>query len=77
MCASDSDRNPDTLGRYQHPPGGTRNEEQECAFRKGLDVMGDLYASAVGTAVLQVKEVHRALLQGYRCRIPKVVGVVL
>ena len=38
---------------YQHP----RTEKQEEQFNRALDVMGDLYASAVGTTVLQLKEI--------------------
>ena len=38
---------------YQRP----RTEAQEAGFRGALDVMGDLYASAVATTVLQHKEI--------------------
>ena len=38
---------------YQPP----RTEEQEAKFNRALAVMGDLYASAVGTTVLQLKEI--------------------
>ena len=38
---------------YQPP----RTEEQDAKFNRALDVMGDLYASAVGTTVLQLKEI--------------------
>ena len=38
---------------YQKP----RTNEQNAAFGRALEVMGDLYASAVGTTVLQHKEI--------------------
>ena len=38
---------------YQKP----RSDEQSAAFGRALEVMGDLYASAVGTTVLQHKEI--------------------
>ena len=38
---------------YQPP----RTEEQDAKFKRALGVMGDLYASAVGTTVLQLKEI--------------------
>ena len=38
---------------YQPP----RTEEQDAKFNRALGVMGDLYASAVGTTVLQLKEI--------------------
>ena len=41
----------------QHPPRGRRNESEEQAFKRALRVMGDVYASAVGTTVLQLKEI--------------------
>ena len=42
---------------YQHPPGGRRSDEEEASFQRGLQVMADLYASAIGTTVLQLKEI--------------------
>ena len=42
---------------YQHPPGGMRTPEENEAFAKALGVMADVYASAVGTTVLQLKEI--------------------
>ena len=42
---------------YQHPPGGKRTSEEDQAFRRALKVMADVYASAVGTTVLQIKEI--------------------
>ena len=42
---------------YQHPPGGKRTLEEDEAFGRALRVMADVYASAVGTTVLQVKEI--------------------
>ena len=41
----------------QHPPKGKRTEVENEAFKRALDVMGDVYASAVGTTVLQIKEI--------------------
>ena len=38
---------------YQKP----RNNEQNATFGRAIGVMGDLYASAVGTTVLQNKEI--------------------
>jgi hypothetical protein len=40
---------------FQNPPGGKRTEEQQAAMQRALLVMGDLYASAIGTTVLQCK----------------------
>ena len=42
---------------FQHPPNGRRTPQQNAAFGKALDVMGDLYASSIGTTVLQIAEV--------------------
>ena len=39
---------------YQHP----RSAAEEKAFKRALKVMGDLYASAVATTVLQLKEIE-------------------
>ena len=39
---------------YQHPPGGKRTSEEDQAFKRALKVMADVYASAVGTTVLQL-----------------------
>ena len=41
----------------QHPPGERRTPDQNDAFSRALDVMADVYASAVGTTVLQLKEI--------------------
>ena len=41
----------------QHPPGGARTSEEEGAFKRALGVMADVYASAVGTTVLQLAEI--------------------
>ena len=41
----------------QKPPGGDRLLEEDAAFGRSLQVMADLYASAVGTTVLQLKEI--------------------
>ena len=43
----------DMASMYQKP----RTEQQDEAFGRALKVMGDLYASAVGTSVLQHKEI--------------------
>ena len=42
---------------YQHPPGGRRTPEEDKAFGRALRAMADVYASAVGTTVLQLKEI--------------------
>ena len=42
---------------YQHPVGGMRTEMEEESFQRALEVMPDLYASAIGTTVLQLKEI--------------------
>ena len=34
-----------------------RTSEQDASFASSLKIMGDLYASAIGTAVLQLKEI--------------------
>jgi hypothetical protein len=36
---------------------GNRSKAEDAAFGRALSVMGDLYASAVGTTVLQLKEI--------------------
>ena len=41
----------------QHPPGGKRTPAEEEAFQRALKVMADIYASAVGTTVLQLKSI--------------------
>ena len=41
---------------YQNSNQSPRTEEQERAFKRGLGVMGHIYASAIGTTVLQLKE---------------------
>ena len=43
----------DFTSMYQKP----RNDAQNAAFGRAIEVMGDLYASAVGTTVLQHKEI--------------------
>lgn len=45
------------LSLFQKPPDGDRLPEEERAFRLSLEVMADLYASAVGTTVFQLKEI--------------------
>uniref|UniRef100_A0A7S3T6I3 Uncharacterized protein n=1 Tax=Emiliania huxleyi TaxID=2903 RepID=A0A7S3T6I3_EMIHU len=47
----------DYASLFQHPPKGTRTEAENEAFKRALGVMGDVYASAVGTTVLQIKEI--------------------
>eukprot|EP00312_Isochrysidales_sp_CCMP1244_P014706 CAMPEP_0202741946 /NCGR_PEP_ID=MMETSP1388-20130828/4654_1 /ASSEMBLY_ACC=CAM_ASM_000864 /TAXON_ID=37098 /ORGANISM="Isochrysis sp, Strain CCMP1244" /LENGTH=1959 /DNA_ID=CAMNT_0049408819 /DNA_START=358 /DNA_END=6236 /DNA_ORIENTATION=+ len=42
---------------FQNPPGGRRTPEERAAFDRAIKVMGDLYASAIGTTVLQIKEI--------------------
>ena len=42
---------------FQKPPGGERLGDEQAAFSRSLTVMGDLYASAIGTTVLQLKEI--------------------
>ena len=39
---------------YQDPPGGKRTAEERASFDRALKVMGDVYASVVGTTVLQL-----------------------
>ena len=41
----------------QHPPKGKRTDAENEAFGRALDIMGDVYASAVGTTVLQIEEI--------------------
>eukprot|EP00900_Chrysochromulina_parva_P027515 jgi/Chrpa1/9398/Chrysochromulina_OHIO_Genome00015588-RA len=41
---------------YQNSVQSQRTEKQERAFKRGLGVMGHIYASAIGTTVLQLKE---------------------
>ena len=42
----------------QHPPdGGMRTDDEQASFSRAIEVMGDLYASAIGTTVLQIKEI--------------------
>ena len=43
----------DFASMYQKP----RDDAQQAAFERAIKVMGDLYASAVGTTVLQHKEI--------------------
>ena len=48
----------DQASLYQHPSiDDWRTPEQEDSFKSGLEVMGDLYASAVGTTVLQMQDI--------------------
>ena len=48
----------DYASLYQHPPGGgMRTDEEQASFEKAIGVMGDLYASAIGTTILQIKEI--------------------
>jgi hypothetical protein len=48
----------DYASLYQHPPdGGMRTEEEQASFGRAIEVMGDLYASAIGTTILQIKEI--------------------
>ena len=45
--------------RAQHPPNGKRSDEEGALFGLALKAMGGVYASAVGTTVLQIKEIPR------------------
>ena len=47
----------DFASLHQHPPGGERTTTEQAAFDRALERMGDLYASAIGTTVLQLKEI--------------------
>ena len=47
----------DFASLYQNPHGGRRTDAENEAFKRALDVMADVYASAVGTTVLQMKEI--------------------
>ena len=48
----------DFASLYQHPPnGGMRTDNEQASFSRAIDVMGDLYASAIGTTVLQIKDI--------------------
>ena len=47
----------DYASLFQKPPGGERTNEEQEAFDRSLDVMADVYASAVGTTALQLKEI--------------------
>lgn len=48
----------DFASLYQHPPdGGMRSDDEQASFSRAIEVMGDLYASAVGTTVLQIQEI--------------------
>ena len=48
----------DFASLYQHPPGGgMRTPREQESFSRAIGVMGDLYASAIGTTVLQIKEI--------------------
>ena len=47
----------DYASLFQKPPGGERTNEEQEAFGRSLDVMADVYASAVGTTALQLKEI--------------------
>ena len=48
---------PSHVLRPQRPLGGERTELEDAAFRRSLEVMADVYASAVGTTVLQIQEI--------------------
>jgi hypothetical protein len=41
----------------QHHAGGQRKEAEEETFKAGLAAMADLYASPIGTSVLQIKAI--------------------
>jgi hypothetical protein len=51
------------MGRYSHLCSfaslfqGDRSKAEAAAFARAISVMGDMYASAVGTTVLQLKEI--------------------
>ena len=48
----------DFASLYQHPPdGGMRTDAEQASFSRAIKVMGDLYASAIGTTVLQIREI--------------------
>ena len=48
----------DFASLYQHPPnGGMRTDDEQASFFRAIEVMGDLYASAIGTTVLQIKDI--------------------
>ena len=48
----------DYASLYQHPPnGGMRTDYEQASFSRAIEVMGDLYASAIGTTILQIKEI--------------------
>ena len=47
----------DYASLYQRPPGGERTMKEQDGFQRALKVMADLYASAVGTTVLQLEEI--------------------
>ena len=44
---------------HQKPAGGDGTEAEKAAFGRSLDEMGDLYASAIVTTVLQLREIPR------------------
>ena len=47
----------DYASLYQNPHGGRRTDAENDAFQRALKVMADVYASAIGTTVLQLKEI--------------------
>jgi len=49
----------DYASLHQHPPNGKRSDEEGALFGLALKAMGGVYASAVGTTVLQIKEIPR------------------
>ena len=54
---------------YQHLlPERERTPEEDASFKPALGVMGDLYASLLGTTVLQLKEIPSSTLDGYNAR---------
>ena len=68
----------DYASLYQHPPnGGMRTGYEQASFSRAIEVMGDLYASAIGTTVLQIREipVRPALFDGALCLFELAEGV--
>ena len=57
---------------YQHPPGGRRTRDEENAFKRAITVMGDLYASAIGTTVRFTRYVASIPLLACRLRVSRV-----
>ena len=44
-------------GSFSSLPQRPRSPAEDVRFGHALEVMGDLYASAIGTTVLQIKEI--------------------